>query len=123
MFKSVTNVFRGLVLNPLLVAFARGSAEAFVMGVLLIISDATYLEGVLPDELMAFIPLIVLTLRQAEGVADKLDPAKQRRRDALREGAVEAEVSGGTTGPLNPGDVQDGIVDAAVESIEVGDYS
>jgi hypothetical protein len=31
------------------------------------------------------VPVLTFALRQAEGIADKIDPAKQRRRDVLRE--------------------------------------
>ena len=78
------NVLRGLVLNPLLVAFARGAVEAAVMAALLYAGDATVLEGVVPEEMKMWVPLIVLALRQLEGVADKIDPDKQRRRDVIR---------------------------------------
>lgn len=118
---AVLNVFRGLVLNPRLVAFARGSAEAFVMGLILILSDATWLGEQLPEILKPLIPMIVLGLRMVEGHADAIDPAKQRRRDALRGEAATAEITGGAAGPLNPGDVVDPAVDAQVESYQNGD--
>ena len=77
-------VLRGLVLNPLLVAFARGLAEALAFTAIAFgiefFSDAN-----LSDQLQMWAPLAILLLRQAEGVADKIDPAKQRRRDVLRD--------------------------------------
>lgn len=91
-------VLRGLVLNPLLVGFARDVLESAAMAAILLASDATFLDGVVPESLKVYIPLIVMALRTTEAAADKIDPAKQRRRDALREAD--------TTGPLQPGDVQ-----------------
>lgn len=118
---NILNVLRGLVLNPRLVAFARGSLEAFAMGLILIFSDATWLGEQLPEILKPLIPMIVLGMRMVEGHADAIDPAKQRRRDALREEAAAAEITDGQAGPLNPGDVVDPAVDAAIESYNNGD--
>lgn len=75
-------VLRGLVLNPVLVAFARGLAEAAAMaGILFGIEFIS--GGNLPDNLQLLAPILLLVLRQAEGIADRIDPAKQRRREVL----------------------------------------
>ena len=97
-------VLRGLVLNPPMVAFARGALEAGVMAILVYGSDATYLKDALPEEWKPFAPLAVLVLRQAEGFADKIDPAKKRRRDELRDAAEVAAEDDSVT-KINHGDV------------------
>jgi hypothetical protein len=97
----IVAILRGLVLNPLLVAFARGLLEAAAMAALLFAADYVT-GGHLPEEYKLFGPMILLALRQIEGVADKIDPAKQRRRDALRE---EARFADTDLTPLEPGDV------------------
>ena len=107
----VIAILRGLVLNPLLVAFARGLAEAAAMAGLLFALDFVA-GGHLPEEYKLFAPMILLGLRQLEGVVDRIDPAKQRRRDALRAEANYAE-NPATTSVLNPGDVVDPEVDKA----------
>lgn len=75
---------RGLVLNPLLVAFARGLAESAAMAAILFGADFVASDS-LPDEYKLFVPIATLAIRQLEGVVDKIDPAKQRRRDVLRD--------------------------------------
>jgi hypothetical protein len=118
----ILSVLRGLVLNPLLVAFARGLLEAAAMAGLLF-GIEYFSTAELPDQLQMWAPIFTLGLRQLEGVFDKIDPAKQRRRDALREAANEAEMTGGAAGPLNPGDVKDPEVQATADSFNAGDYS
>lgn len=115
-------VLRGLVLNPLLVAFARGLLEAAAMAAILFAGEYVT-GGNLDDGLQMWAPIILLMLRQLEGLADRIDPAKQRRRDALREEGATAEITEGAAGPLNPGDVKDPAVDAAVESYNNGDFT
>lgn len=98
-------ILRGLVLNPLLVAFARGLAEAVALAAIFVAIE--FFSGPvenIPDWLQSVAPLIVLGLRQAEGLADRIDPAKARRRDALRDAAVEA---GDPSTALQAGDVKD----------------
>ena len=116
----VLKVLRGLVLNPLLVATFRGMLEAAAMAAIVVLGDQMA-SGNVPDEFKMWIPLGTLGLRVVEGLADKIDPAKKRRRDTLREEAVVAEITGGTAGPLNPGDVTDPEVKAQVASYENGD--
>lgn len=118
---NVITVLRGLVLNPLLVAFARGILEAIAMAGLLFASE--WLTTADVGEFKLYVPLAVLALRQLEGVFDKIDPSKQRRRDALREEGKVAEVTGGANSALNPGDVKDPAVDAAIEAYNAGDYT
>lgn len=102
-------ILRGLVLNPLLVSFARGLVESAAMAGILFASD--YLASdALPDEYKALVPVGTLGLRVLEGVFDKIDPAKQRRRDALRQDAVMADTD---LTVLEPGDVRDPVVDEA----------
>lgn len=84
MLSAVTKTLRGLILNPILVAFARGLLESAVMGGLVFAADYASSDR-LPDEYKLYGPLAVLVIRQLEGVADKIDAAKQRRRDVLRQ--------------------------------------
>jgi len=72
------DAFRGLHLPPWVVALVRGFAEAVVFaGILFLIN---YLDaGDVPDDLRVWAPILVLLLRQLEGVADQIDPAKRRR--------------------------------------------
>lgn len=121
MFTKALDILRGLVLNPVLVAFARGVVEATVFFAVYLVGDAIA-AGELADEVGQLGPFILLGLRTIEGVIDRIDPAKQRRRDALREEAVHAELSNGTAGPLNPGDVKDAEVAGQVESYQAIDY-
>ena len=100
----IVAILRGLVLNPLLVAFARGTLEAAGMAAILVASDMVASDA-LPDEYKMFVPLAQLGFRMAEGAWDKIDPAKQRRRDALREEAAYAEAED-TFSPLKAGDVK-----------------
>ena len=83
-------ILRGLILNPVLVGFARGLAEAAAMAALLFAFEFVS-GGNLPDEMQMWVPIITLGLRQLEGIADKIDPAKQRRRDVLRESPITDE--------------------------------
>lgn len=119
----VIAVLRGLVLNPRLVAFARGLVEAAVMGALVIAGDMLVSGDGIPDEYRFLVPLATLTVRFLEGHADAIDPAKKRRRDTLREEGAAAEVSNGAAGPLDPGDVKDPVVDAAVAAYNRGDFT
>lgn len=86
----VIKVLRGLVLNPLVVAFARGMLEAAAMAAIVFGIDWAMSDQV-PEALKLWVPMITLGLRQLEGLADKIDPAKQRRRDVLRESPVTDE--------------------------------
>jgi hypothetical protein len=97
-------VLRGLVLNPLLVAFARGILEAAAMAGILFASE--YLTTAELGDFKMYAPLAVLFLRQLEGVVDKIDPAKQRRRDELRDAAQAAAIDESAT-KINVGDVVD----------------
>lgn len=106
MFDTLQAVFRGLILNPLLVAFARGIAEAAAFAAILTATELV-VAGNLPDYLQPYGALIVLGLRQLEGVADKIDPAKQRRRDELREAANIANNVDDQLTVINYGDVRD----------------
>jgi hypothetical protein len=100
---NVIAVLRGLVLNPLLVAFARGLLEAAGMAALLVASDYVASDA-LPDEYKMYVPLVQLGFRMVEGAWDKVDPAKQRRRDELRDAASLAKVNDSLTS-INRGDV------------------
>ncbi len=111
----ILQVLRGLILNPVLVSMARGVLEAAAMAGILALSDAMA-SGNLPDEYKMWVPLGTLGLRVVEGLADKIDPAKKRRRDTLREAAVASEITGGSMTVLNPGDVKDPTVDADVDA-------
>lgn len=119
----VIAILRGLVLNPRLVAFARGLVEAAVMGALVIAGDMLVSGDGIPDEYRFLVPIATLVIRFMEGHADAIDPSKQRRRDALRESAAQAEVTNGASGPLDPGDVKDPAVDAAIEAYNRGDLT
>lgn len=96
-------VLRGLVLNPLLVAFARGLLEAALMAGLLFGIDALTSGVGVPDELKIYAPFALLVLRQLEGVVDKIDPMKQRRRDVLRSSPI-TDADGNVTGGYENGD-------------------
>lgn len=99
----ILDVLRGLVLNPVLTAFARGLLEAVAFLVLYSVADYVV---TLPD----INPLILVALptlvRTGEGVVDKIDSAKQRQRDALRQEAAFAEAVGHEASALNAGDVK-----------------
>ena len=41
--------------------------------------------GNLPDEVGQFTPFILFAFRSLEGLVDKIDTAKQRQRDAIRD--------------------------------------
>lgn len=79
----ILDILRGIVLNPVLTAFARGLAEALVFLALYSVSDAIA-GGALADEVGQAGPFILIGLRSLEGVVDKIDSAKQRQRDAVR---------------------------------------
>jgi hypothetical protein len=85
---NIVNVLRGLVLNPVLVAFARSLAEAVVF--LILYSVADYVVA-LPDVSPLILAGLPIVIRTAEGVVDKIDPAKQRRRDVLRSSPITDE--------------------------------
>ncbi len=84
------DILRGLVLNPILVAAARGILEAAAMAGLITAGEAVA-AGNLPDWVQPYAFIFVFLLRQAEGIADKIDPAKQRRRDLLRDSPLTDE--------------------------------
>lgn len=105
MLTTLQATLRGLVLNPVLVAFVRSVVEAMVMAALLVGYEFVA-GGNLDDGLQMWAPLVLLLIRNAEGLADKIDPAKQRRRDELRQAAAVAEVDDGIT-VINRGDVHE----------------
>lgn len=86
MFTKIGDVLRGIILNPVLTATARGAAEAIAFILLYSAADYVTANG-LPDELGQFTPFVVLGIRMLEGVIDKIDLAQQRQRDVLREHA------------------------------------
>lgn len=82
MVNKLLDILRGIVLNPVLTAFARGLLESVAFLVLYAVADfVVTLPDVSPLILLA-IPTIV---RTGEGVIDKIDSAKQRQRDAIRD--------------------------------------
>ena len=84
MLTKVLDVLRGIVLNPVLTAFARGVLEAGLMAA--VVTAGEYVAGGnLPDELQPYAGLLIMILRTGEGMVDKIDAAKQRQRDAIRE--------------------------------------
>lgn len=99
----MVSILRGLVLNPMLVAFARGLLEAIVLLTILSLIEFLGVTGNLPDWLQPYSGIAILALRQLEGVADQIDPAKQRRRDTLRQAAEDP-----ASHPIQPGDVPTG---------------
>lgn len=77
MFAGFFDLFRGIYTSPILVALARGVLEAAAFAAIL--SATEYVSGGnLPDEMQPFGSLILLGLRVLEGMADRIDPAKQR---------------------------------------------
>ena len=85
MLKTLLDVLRGIVLNPVLTAFARGLAEAVAFLVLYTVMDNVAAGGALADEVGQLGPFILLGMRTLEGLVDKIDAAKQRQRDAVRD--------------------------------------
>lgn len=81
----ILDILRGIVLNPVLTAFARGVAEAVVFLVLYMVMDNIAAGGALADEVGQLGPFVLVGLRTLEGLADKIDTAKQRQRDAIRD--------------------------------------
>lgn len=81
MLTNILDVLRGIVLNPVLTAAARGVAEGAVFLALYAVIDLVA-AGQLPDSIGQFAPFILFGVRSLEGVADKIDPAKQRQRAA-----------------------------------------
>jgi hypothetical protein len=77
-------ILRGLVLNPVLVSFARGIAEAMAMAGILFAGEFL-LSSNIPDQYQFLVPAGTYLLRQLEGIADAIDPMKQRRREILAE--------------------------------------
>jgi hypothetical protein len=100
---NILDVLRGLVLNPVLTAFARGLAEAVAFLILYSVADFVLTLPDLNPILLVALPTLV---RTGEGVLDKIDTAKQRQRDALRQEAAFAVAVGHDQSPLNPGDVK-----------------
>lgn len=84
MLTKILDVLRGIVLSPLLTGLARSVAEAAVMAGLLVGYEFVS-GGNLPDDLQTWSPILLILIRNAEALADKIDPAKQRQRDAVRE--------------------------------------
>lgn len=120
MIEYLIAALRGLTLNPVLTAFLRGLAEAIAMLVLYAAADYAL---ALPDINPMILVVLPTLVRTGEGLVDRIDPAKQRRRNALREEAAAAEITGGAAGSLDPGDVVDPAIDAAVESYNNGDFT
>ena len=85
MFKTLLDILRGIVLNPVLTSFARGLVEAVVFLIMYTVMDAVVAGGALADEVGAAGPFILVIGRTLEGVVDKIDAAKQRQRDAVRD--------------------------------------
>jgi hypothetical protein len=102
-------ILRGLVLQPKLVAAARGAVEGLLTLLIMIVTDSAT-SGEIREAYPVIAPFIVIALRFLEGVVDSIDPAKERRRVALAEEAfhTERQAAEGRTpaGPLLPGDVQ-----------------
>lgn len=82
----ILDILRGIVLNPVLTAFARGLLEALAFVVLYAVADftAAYVGANMPEYSM-LIPLMWTLVRTGEGVVDKIDSAKQRQRDVIRD--------------------------------------
>lgn len=80
----ILDVLRGIRLNPVLTGIARGIAEGVAFLVLYALMDAVA-SGQLSDQVGQFGPIILVLMRSAEGILDKIDPAKQRQRDAVRQ--------------------------------------
>lgn len=99
----ILDVLRGLVLNPVLTAFARGLAESVAFLVLYSVADFALTLPDLHPLLLVALPTLV---RTGEGVIDKIDAAKQRQRDALRQEAAFGKSVGYDQSPLQPGDVK-----------------
>ena len=83
---NILDVLRGIVLNPVLTAFARGVLEAVAFVVLYAVADfaVAYIGANMPEYSM-LIPLLWTMVRTGEGVVDKIDTAKQRQREAIRD--------------------------------------
>lgn len=72
-----TNLLRGTGnAAPWAVGLARGILEAVVMAVL--VGLALFLTNQPPAAVVPFTPFLLLILRYLEGLADNIDPAKQR---------------------------------------------
>lgn len=102
MLKYLLDVLRGIVLSPVVTAFARGLVEAVVFLILYSIADFAV---ALPD-LQLFIPMIWTLVRTAEGYVDRIDGSKRRQREALALEAQYAEQLAFEGSPLNAGDVR-----------------
>lgn len=74
----VLTVLRGIDVPPVVVGFARGLAEAVVLAALG--AAAVYLTDGdnVPDNIEFVLPGAFLVIRTLEGIADHIDPAKQR---------------------------------------------
>ena len=79
--KHIIDILRGIVLNPVLTAFARGLAESVAFLILYSVADFALTLPDLHPLLLVAMPTII---RTAEGYVDKIDAAKQRQRDTLR---------------------------------------
>lgn len=75
------NLLRGIgSAPPWAVGLARGVVEAAVMAGLGVL--ALQLSSAPPAALVPFVPLGLVIIRYLEGVADNIDPAKQRDPNA-----------------------------------------
>lgn len=75
------NALRGINQNPLLVSFLRGLLESMAFLVLYAVGDAV---ATLPNIDPMWVMIAGTGIRFGEGIFDKIDPAKQRQRDAIR---------------------------------------
>ena len=68
-------MLRGVDLPPWVVATARGFVEAVVMGALA--TAGIYVTG--DEHMIAIAPVGLFIIRWLEGIADQIDPAKNRK--------------------------------------------
>lgn len=97
------DILRGIVLNPVLTAFARGLAEAVAFLILYSVADFVL---TLPDVNPILLAALPTLIRTGEGWIDKIDAAKQRQRDTLRQEDALATAIGYDATALEPGDVK-----------------
>ena len=108
MFNGIIATLRGLTLSPLIISFARGTLEAAAFAAIIVGYEALA-SADLPAEVQPFAFVGVLGLRMVEGFADRIDPAKQRRRAELKDAAQVAAQDESMT-KINEGDVVDPVV-------------
>ena len=71
------DILRGLTTAPWLVALMRGLVEAVVLAALFFVASWLTSSDV-PTQLVPLVPLLLTVIRTIEGLADQIDPAKQR---------------------------------------------